>query len=296
MTKAPYSVRGSAMPVILLAVSVVAIGLAAWLYTTRIAPQDEAPISGAVENEMAQPETTDTPPPVAESAMPTPSDAMPPSDTGVPVTADEALAPSTETTSPVTTGEKVTIDVAKATGVRAIGNPNAPIKIIEYASMTCSHCAHFHNEILPALKTKYIDTGKVYLEFREFPLDDAALKSTLTARCLPEDKYESFVALLFKNQEQWAHNVDYVNSLKQNAKLAGMSDETFEACQSEPMLKLKIAENMQTAKDKWKIAATPTFIINDGAETIQGAQPLENFERVFRKITDGAVGEAPAVE
>ena len=295
MTKTPHSVRGSAAPIILLVVSVIAIGIAGWFYTTRVAPQGDVTMPTPAEETVSQNDMeATTPPPVAESAMPTPSDVAPPADSGVAVPADEALTTPPE--APAATGEKVSIDVAKATGVRAIGNPNAPIKIIEYASMTCSHCAHFHNDILPGLKAKYIDTGKVYLEFREFPLDDAALKGTLTARCLPEDKYESFVSLLFKNQEQWAHNVDYMNSLKQNAKLAGMSDATFEACHNEPMLKLKLAENMQTAKDKWQINATPTFIINDGAEKIEGAQPLENFERVFRKVTNGAVGEAPAVE
>ena len=288
MTKAHSSVRGSAIPVILLVVSVIAIGFGAWFYVSKVQP---AP------GEALEAQTDEGAPVIAESAMPTPADMnAPQSDAGVPVSADDALAPATETTTDSASAEKVTIDVAKAMGTRSIGDANAPIKIIEYASLTCSHCAHFHNDILPALKTKYVDTGKVYIEFREFPLDDAALKGTLTARCLPEDKYESFVSLLFKNQEQWAHNVDYMTSLKQNAKLAGMSDATFEACHNEPMLKMQIAESMQTGKDKWKISATPTFIINDGAETVQGAQPLENFERVFRKITNGAVGEAPAVE
>jgi protein-disulfide isomerase len=282
MTEAHRSIRGSAaMPVILLLVSVVAIGLFAWLYMTQLAPKDEAPAGMVFES----PHTDDGAPVIEQSEMPSINGEQ------APATAGDNNAPAPEVSS-----APVAIDLAKATGVRAIGNENAPIKIIEYASLTCSHCAHFHNEILPGLKAKYIDTGKVYLEFREFPLDDAALKATLTARCLPEDKYESFVALLFKSQEQWARNVDYMTSLRQNAKLAGMSDATFDACQNEPMLKLKVAENMQVAKDKWKISATPTFIVNEGTETIQGAQPLENFERVFRKITDGAVGEAPAVE
>ncbi|HEU4838008.1 MAG TPA: DsbA family protein [Micavibrio sp.] len=283
MTKVHRSIRGSAaMPVILLLVSVVAIGLFGWFYVTQLAPKDEAPTAGMV---FESPHTDEGAPVIQQSEMPSINGEQQPG------AAEEESVPAPEVSS-----APVAIDVAKATGVRAIGNVNAPVKIIEYASLTCSHCAHFHNEILPALKTKYIDTGKVYLEFREFPLDDAAMKATLTARCLPEDKYESFVALLFKSQEQWARNMDYLTSLRQNAKLAGMSDAVFDACQKEPMLKLKIAENMQEAKDKWKINATPTFIVNDGAETIQGAQPLENFERVFRKITDGAVGEAPAVE
>ena len=290
MTKASPSVRGSAFPVILLVVSVIAIGIAAWFYTSRVAP------SGSEGTLEAQ--TEEGAPAVAESAMPSLNEIEEPATTtdGHAVPADEALATNPETTTEAAPAESVTIDVAAAMAPRAIGNPNAPIKIIEYASMTCSHCAHFHNDILPALKSKYIDTGKVYLEFREFPLNDPALKATLTARCLPEEQYENFVSLLFKSQDQWAGGIDYMGTLKQNAKLAGMSDATFEACHAEPMLKLKIAENMQVAKDKWKIAATPTFIINDGAEVIEGAQPLESFERVFRKITDGAVGEAPPVE
>jgi protein-disulfide isomerase len=150
--------------------------------------------------------------------------------------------------------------------------------------------------VLPALKAKYIDTGKVQFEFREFPLNDPALRGALAARCLPQDKYEGFVTLLFKTQENWAGGLDYVNALKQNAKLAGMSDATFEACQSNGELKTKMAEAMQVAQDKWKISATPTFIINDGAEVISGAQPLAEFERVFRKLSGDAVGEAPAVE
>ena len=286
MTKAYSSVRGSALPVILVVVSVIAIGVGGWFYTSKVMPKPD---------ETLQAQTDEGAPVIAESAMPTPTDAAPPSEDGVPVMADEALS-QTPSADSAAAGETVKIDVAKAIAPRTLGNANAPIKIIEYASLTCSHCAHFHNTILPALKEKYIDTGKVFLEIREFPLDDAALKATLTARCLPEDKYESFVSLLFKTQEQWAHNVDYMNSLKQNAKLAGMSDATFEACHNEPMLKLQLAEGMQAGKDQWKIAATPTFIINEGADKIEGAQPLENFERVFRKVSNGAVGEAPPVE
>lgn len=288
MTKAHSSVRGSAIPVILLVVSIIAIGIAGWLYTSKMAANQDGVI---------QSQTDEGAPVIAESAMPTAEDQAAPTtdDAGVAVPADQALSETPETATEAA-AEAVTVDVSKAMAIRAIGNPNAPIKMIEYASLTCSHCAHFHNDILPGLKSKYIDTGKVYLEFREFPLDDAALKGTLTARCLPEDKYDSFVSMLFKNQEQWAHTVDYMNALKQNAKLAGMTEAAFEACHNEPMLKLQIAESMQAGKDKWNISATPTFIVNDGAETIQGAQPLENFERVFRKVTNGAVGEAPAVE
>ncbi|PZO77774.1 MAG: disulfide bond formation protein DsbA, partial [Micavibrio aeruginosavorus] len=86
-----------------------------------------------------------------------------------------AQAPATEqdpATQPYEQSGPVTIDIEKAFSPRTIGNADAPIKIIEYASMTCGHCAHFHNDVLPALKEKYVDTGKVFIEFREFPLND----------------------------------------------------------------------------------------------------------------------------
>lgn len=190
----------------------------------------------------------------------------------------------------------VDIDLTKIMSPRLMGSDEAPIKIIEYASLTCSHCAHFHNDILPILKEKYIDAGSVQFEFREFPLNDPALKATITARCLPEDKYEKFVSLLFKTQDKWAGGMDYMLSLKQNAKLAGLSEGQFEACHANGDIKSKIAESMQEAQDKWKIESTPTFIINDGQEVIKGAVAVEEFERVFRKVSNNVIGAVPAVE
>lgn len=210
------------------------------------------------------------------------------------VSVDGAVSPSTDDLT--SGGAAPVLDIEQIMAPRGVGDVNAPIKIIEYASLTCSHCAHFHNDVYPALKAKYIDTGKVYFEFREFPLNDPALKATIAARCLPAAQYENFVSLLFKNQDQWAAGIDYMAQLKQNAKLAGLGDAQFEACQNSADIKLKLAENMQEAQDKWKVAATPTFIINEGAKTIGGAQPLEAFERAFREVTNGAVGEVPAVE
>lgn len=271
MKNANTTVRGNALPLILVIVALLAAGIGGWLFLKK---------------------TGGTPAENAEQSL----SAAPPADTGVP-----AQAPATEenpTTQPdeQASGGPVTIDLEKAFTPRTIGNPDAPVKVVEYSSMTCSHCAHFHNDVLPALKEKYVDTGKVFIEFREFPLNDPALKATLTARCLPPEQYENFVALLFKTQDHWAGGINYMEILKQDAKLAGMSDATFEACQDEPNMKLKVAEGMQVAKEKWKISATPTFIINDGVEIIQGAQPLAEFERVFRKVTNDAVGAAPAVE
>lgn len=274
--------NGNALPLVLGIILIAAVGYGGWMFITNnnthttidqalqeATPTIEAPVTDATSEDQSA--TTELP------------SSAPSTETAPAATADTAAAAST-------------FDITKALSVRSVGNINAPIKIIEFASLTCSHCAHFHNDIYPELKTKYVDTGKVYIEFREFPLNDPALKATMAARCLPEDKYDSFVSLLFKTQDHWATGIGYMDALRQNAKLAGMSDETFDACVGSNEFKLAIADKMQKAQDEWKIAATPTFIINDGAETISGAVPVTEFERVFRKVSGDAVGEAPKVE
>lgn len=277
--KATEQNRGNAMPLILAILLLLGIGVAGWMYFSK---QEQQNAGMSTVDEALTEEVANEDQPIA------------------PVTPTEETSETSETATsteePAAASAPSSYDLAKASGVRAIGSPDAPIKIIEFASMTCSHCAHFHNDVLPELKSKYVDTGKVYVEFKEFPLDDAALKATITARCLPEDKYEGFIALLFKTQDHWARGINYMTALRQNAKLAGMSDATFDACHADEKLKLAIADWMQQAQEKWSINSTPTFVVNDGAEKISGAQPVAEFERVFRKISGDAIGEAPKVE
>ena len=294
MTKATQSQRGSALPLILGIVLLAGAGVAGWMYFKKQNPEGAAAIEQAAEEPSKIPQQIEASENAAslvdDPTVPAPDTnaAAPPA---MPGDAGSATAPVvTEAAAP---GQ---IDLQAAMAPRTVGQANAPIKIIEYASLTCSHCAHFQNDVYPELKTKYIDTGKVFFEFREFPLNDPALKASIAARCLPVDKYEGFVSLLFKTQDHWAGGIDYMPALKQNAKLAGMSDETFEACQNSPELKNFMAEQMKTAQDKWKLSSTPTFVINDGAETISGAVPLEEFERVFRKVSGDAVGAPAAVQ
>lgn len=277
--KATAQNRGNAMPLILAILLLLGIGVGGWMYFSKQERQTAGmtTVDEALTEEVANEDLPIAPVTPTEETSETSETATSTDETAA------ASAPSS-------------YDLSKAVGVRAIGSADAPIKIIEYASMTCSHCAHFHNDVLPELKSKYVDTGKVYIEFKEFPLDDAALKATITARCLPEDKYEGFIALLFKTQDHWARGINYMTALRQNAKLAGMSDATFDACHADEKLKLAIADWMQQAQDKWSINSTPTFVVNDGAEKISGAQPVTEFERVFRKISGDAIGEAPKVE
>ena len=128
---------------------------------------------------------------------------------------------------------------------RSIGKADAKVTIVEYASMTCPHCAHFHATTLPELKTKYIDTGKVRLIFREFPFDPRAEAGFMLARC-SGDNYFPMVDVLFKQQMQWAGVENAKEALLQIAKLAGFTQEKFEACLTDQ----KLLEDVRAVRER----------------------------------------------
>lgn len=178
-------------------------------------------------------------------------------------------------------------------GARTLGDPNAPIKLQEFASLTCSHCAEFHKDTFPALKAKYIDTGKVFFTFNDFPLNQPALDASMVARCLQPDRYFPFVSMLFQSQGQWAFGGKHVDALRQNAKLAGMSDERFDSCLADQKMKEAIATRMKEAGEKYKIDSTPSFVFNEGAQNLRGSVPIAAFDQVITAIESGV---APAAE
>lgn len=190
--------------------------------------------------------------------------------------------------------ERSPLTVNPALGVRAAGNPNAPVKITEIFSLTCSHCATFHNETYPHIKENYIDTGKIYYVYQEFPLNAPALHASMIARCLPEERYAGYIDLLFKTQEQWLAAPDYKDSLRQNAKLAGMSDEAFDACLENKELQQAFASTIQEASQKWEIKSTPSIIFNDGEKVVVGAQKYAPMEHALNQFI--ARAQAPASE
>lgn len=173
-------------------------------------------------------------------------------------------------------------------GVRTLGNPDAPVKIEEFASLTCGHCAAFHNSTFPQLKTKYIDTGKVFFTFTDFPLNAPALDGTMVTRCMPPERYFTFLSFLFQTQEQWAFSQDYKNSLRQNAKLAGMTDERFDSCLADTGLKDGIVNRMQEKAKAHTLNSTPSFVIN-GTTVITGAVGIEVFDKAIAEAESGMV-------
>lgn len=151
----------------------------------------------------------------------------------------------------------------------ALGDPNAPVKVIEYMSMTCPHCAHFHENTFEAIKTKYVDTGKVYFVLREFPFpqDTASLAAFMLARCTTEDKFFPFVSMLLKQQRTWAAPTDgdVRGAMLQLSKLGGFTQETFDACLTNAQLAGDVSAVRDRGAEEFGVQSTPTFLINGKA-------------------------------
>lgn len=164
----------------------------------------------------------------------------------------------------------------------ALGDENAPVKIVEYMSMTCPHCATFHNTTFEEIKKKYIETGKVYFIVREFPFDPRAAAAFMLARCAPENQYHSFISVLLKQQQGWATAQDARGALLQMSKLAGFSQETFEACLTNQKLLDDVNATMQRGATEFGVNSTPTFIIN--GKKYAGALSTESMSAVIDSL------------
>jgi|TARA_Y100000992_G_scaffold162898_1_gene109214 protein-disulfide isomerase len=160
-----------------------------------------------------------------------------------------------------------------------MGSKNAPIKIKEYFSLTCGHCANFHVKTLPQLKERYIDTGKVQLEFIDYPLDRLAIIAATLARTLPtEDGYLEAISILLKKQKQWAYSKKPLDELRSIAKLFGVSSKQFDEILKNIPLMQEIINKMEKESKNFNIESTPTFIINNNHK-ISGALSFKDFEK-----------------
>ncbi len=180
------------------------------------------------------------------------------------------------------------LNLITATTERTIGDSKAPITVIEYASLTCSHCAAFHNASFNKIKKTYIETGKVYWILREFPLDKLALKASQAARCTQPSMYFNFVEVLFSSQDRWAHSDDPLGALEKTAGLAGVNADLFNECINNRDLETHVLKNMQTGQKQWEVKSTPTFIINYGEERMSGTRKFEEFQEIFDKLLQKA--------
>ncbi|RIA56406.1 DsbA family protein [Dichotomicrobium thermohalophilum] len=229
-------------------------------------------------NESATAAQTETPEPAA------PAD----SESG---TAGQSDAPEPAAEEPTRVAEAQTnASEADASGQKlddiVLGDPEAPVTVIEYASMTCPHCASFHTETLPDLKEQYIDTGKVKFILREFPLDNLAAAASLLARCVEEDKFYDFVDVLFEKQSQWANADDPLQELRQISKVAGFTEARFNSCLRDQEKLDYIQQVRDTGNHKYDIRSTPTLIVN--GQKLEGNQSISALQQVIDPMLDDA--------
>jgi protein-disulfide isomerase len=177
----------------------------------------------------------------------------------------------------------------------AVGESSAPNIIVEYASMTCPHCAQFTTIVYPELKTKYIDTGKARLIFREFPLDGLAARASMLARCAGAERYFPMIEGLFQTQKTWVvQGEEAMDKLLQFARQAGISKEAFDKCMADQELFKKIVETRTIGYEKFGVDSTPSFFVN--GKRLQGEHVLKDFEAVFVGIDKPAEPGAPTSE
>jgi protein-disulfide isomerase len=155
----------------------------------------------------------------------------------------------------------------------AIGDPKAPVTIVEYSSLSCPHCAALHKDVLPKLKSAYIDKGQLRYVIREFPLNQVALAAAMVTRCVEPSKYFSFVDTLFEKQDKWAFKDDALTPLKGLANEAGLTDEQFGRCLTDATLQKQIM-SVRFDAVKAGVDSTPTLFVN--GKLLDDGASLEN--------------------
>jgi len=179
-------------------------------------------------------------------------------------------------------------------GDMALGPADAPVKIIEYASMTCPHCAAFTKDVFPKLKAAYVDTGKVRYIFREYPLDEVAFAGAVLARCIAKGdapKFFNVIDVLFAAQNQWASNAP-IEPLKGIAKQFGMNEQEFNACLDDGKISQGIIDTRDYAFDRLHVNSTPTFYVN--GQQVLGETPFEDFAKIIDPLLAKASGAPQA--
>ena len=165
-----------------------------------------------------------------------------------------------------------------------VGDKNAPVTIIEYASLSCSHCADFHNNTLDDLIKEYVDTGKARIVFRDFPFNYPALLGSMVLRCIPEDVRYDYMNALFQLQPKWVvrENAKSTQELYKIMQSGGMTKEEFETCTNNVELENTILQALIAAQNEFNIQSTPSFLIN--GYLVEGNKSIKEFRQIINKI------------
>jgi len=164
-----------------------------------------------------------------------------------------------------------------------IGKTTAAITVDEYASLGCPHCADFHLNTMPQLKTPYLDSGKVKIVYHFFPLDKASTDAALLVECAPEQA-ENIITLLYRQQADWTRDSNYQGKLRSYGAMLGLPEKKIEACLNDTKMRDAILQGRVDANKNLQINATPTFIINGGASHLEGFQTFDQMAAVLNKL------------
>lgn len=162
-----------------------------------------------------------------------------------------------------------------------MGDAKAAVTLIEYASLTCSHCAAFHTQVLPDLKKKWVDTGKVRLIYRDYPLDQTAAKAAQIAKCVPKERYFAVLDIMFRGQAQWAAAADPIAELAKPLRIAGMGDAEVKACLADESKASAVVADLRGG-ETLGVNSTPTLFIN--GTKYPGARSVEDLDRELGKL------------
>jgi protein-disulfide isomerase len=160
-------------------------------------------------------------------------------------------------------------------GERALGNPNAPVTVIEYASLTCPHCAHFQRDVFPRVKKEYIDTGKIRFIVREFPIGRTSGAAAIATRCVPPQKYFTLFSAFLARQPEWVSQEVRPDAIYAVAKSSGLSRQAFDNCLANQTIIDGLTEVKQRGR-QFGVIGTPTFFAN--GRKAQGTITFEEFK------------------
>lgn len=176
------------------------------------------------------------------------------------------------------------VDTIEALEKKSFGNEDAKIKMLEFASLTCGHCAKFHNEVMPIIKKNYIEKGLIHFTYKDFPLDKYALKATIIARCSGNKNFFNFLDVFYKKQKDWTRTQDPFKSLLKIAKFGGLKDEELKVCVGNKSIEDGVLKDRLKSSKDYDITATPTIYLN--GEKYKGDLTIEALDSKLKSLLD----------
>ena len=176
------------------------------------------------------------------------------------------------------------VDTIEALEKKSFGNEDAKIQMLEFASLTCGHCAKFHNEVMPIIKKNYIEKGLIHFTYKDFPLDKYALKATIIARCSGNKNFFNFLDVFYKKQKDWTRTQDPFKSLLKIAKFGGLKDEELKVCVGNKSIEDGVLKDRLKSSKDYDITATPTIYLN--GEKYKGDLTIEALDSKLKSLLD----------